>query len=104
MDEIGKIYNEFQQVASLVLNDTKSTLFSAIESDTINKISKHYKYENKTNDTLRHLGFFLKPSQHADQTVPLRLLEDKVIRTINNLKKKGYLASALLSRHGRILM
>ena len=26
IDEIVKIYNEFQQVASLVLNDTKSTL------------------------------------------------------------------------------
>ena len=90
IDEIISIYADFEKTASLVLNDSKSTIFSSIESETIDKIAKHYTYENKTNSTLRHLGFHLIPSKHQDHSISINILEAKISKIINNFKYTGF--------------
>ena len=62
-----------------------------MESETINLVSEFYDYENKTNKTLQHLGFFLLPSKHDETKIPLQILQDKIIKTINNFQYTGYL-------------
>merc|ERR1712082_260859 len=96
IDEIISIYSDFEKTASLILNDSKSVIFSSIESEVINKIAEHYKYENKTHDTLRHLGFYFVPSKHQDNSISISLLESKIAKSINNFKYTSYLGKKIL--------
>ena len=56
VEEILKLYKHFQGVGNLLLNNGKTSLFSAINSNTINRMSEYYEWEKETHKTKGHLG------------------------------------------------